>query len=116
MKKINARNKGHAFERLFCKLLRSYGYKAQTARSESKNMDDLGCDIIDTTPFTYQLKAVEKLSPGYHEILTGMHKNELPLPVVVHKRNNKGTVVAMRLEDFLDKILPNVVLKDHDDN
>lgn len=110
MGKINARNKGHAFERLFCKLLRSYGYKAQTSRSESKNMDDLGCDIIDTTPFTYQLKAVEKLSPGYHDILASMHKNELERPVVVHKKNNKGTVVVMRLEDFLEYVLPKSVL------
>lgn len=105
MRKINSRKKGHAFEQAFCKTLRAYGWKAITARSESKNMDDLGCDIIDDTPWIYQLKAVERLSPGYHEILREMIDNGLEKPLVVHKRNNKGSVVAMRLEDFLEFVL-----------
>jgi len=102
---INARQKGHAFERWFCELLRVFGYEAVTSRSESRRLDDAGVDIVDNTKFYFQLKAVERLAPGYHEILAKMPTEKIP--VVVHKRNNKGSVVVMKLTDFQDLMLYN---------
>jgi hypothetical protein len=100
---INSRKKGNAFECKFAEYLRIYGYRAMTSRAESKNLDDKGVDMFTDAPFNFQLKAVEKLSPGYHDILKGMPTDKVP--VIVHKRNNKGTIVAMTLEDFSNLLL-----------
>lgn len=103
MKKINARKKGNTFELQIVNFLKVYGYHAVSARSESKNLDDKGVDIVDNTRFYFQCKAVEKMKKSYHDILKDMPKEKIP--VVVHKRNNKGVVVAMKLEDFADLLL-----------
>ena len=100
---INSRTKGCDFERKFAEYLRIHGYDAVTSRSENRTLDNLGVDLVDNTKFYFQLKAVERLKPGYHDILKDMPKNKIP--VVVHKRNNKGTVIAMRLEDFANLLL-----------
>lgn len=97
-----AREKGHAFERKICEWLRFLGYSAITSRSESKRLDDAGVDIVDDTSFYIQCKAVERLNQSYHDILKAMPTDKIP--VVLHKRNNKGVVVAMKLTDF-EKIL-----------
>ena len=97
-KKIDSRQKGHDFERKFAEYLRIYGYDAVTSRSESRRLDDAGVDMVDNTKFYFQLKAVERMTKSYHEILKNMPKEKIP--VVVHKRNNKGTTVTMMLEDF----------------
>lgn len=97
---INARDKGHAYERLICEMIRNFGWEAVTSRSESRRLDDLGVDIVTNLPFNFQLKAVERLSPGYHEILKGMPKDKTR--AIIHKRNNKGSVVVMDLQDFIE--------------
>jgi hypothetical protein len=61
-------------------------------------MDDLGVDIIDNTDFYIQCKAVEKLKPSLHDILARMPIDKVP--VVYHKRNNKGSTVTLKQEDF----------------
>jgi len=62
--------------------------------------DYLGIDLTGTPGFQIQCKAVEKLSPGYHEILKTMPQNQNK-NIVIHKKNNQGCIVAMTLEDFL---------------
>jgi hypothetical protein len=62
-------------------------------------MDDLGVDIISTDlNFHIQCKAVEKLKPSLHDILARMPTDKVP--VVYHKRNNKGSTVTLKQEDF----------------
>ena len=101
----SARNKGNTFEREICKLLVSIGFIAVTSRSESKRLDDAGADIFSDFPFYIQAKAVERMSMPVHELLKTMQGN-LPdrPPCVFHKRNNKGVVVSLQLDDFLDLI------------
>ena len=99
---INARAKGHAYELQIVNRLKELGYDAVTSRSESKRMDDLGVDIIDNTNFYIQCKAVEKLKPSLHDILKRMPTDKVP--VVYHKRNNMGTIVSLKQEDF-EKLL-----------
>lgn len=97
---INGRQKGHAFERALMEKFRVAGYKeCVTSRSESKNEDDRGGDLCFTGPYRVQAKAVERLSPQIHEVLSRMHKDS-KINVVFHKRNRKGTVVSMTEEDF----------------
>ena len=100
---INVRKKGHTFERKFCEYLRIYGYDAVTSRSESRRLDDAGVDIVDNTKFYFQLKAVERMAKSYHKILKDMPGGKVP--VVIHKKKNEGTIVAMRLEDFSNLLL-----------
>ena len=108
----SARKKGHSFEREICKLLVARGFVAVTSRSESKRLDDAGCDIFSDFPFYIQAKAVERMSMPVHEMLKTMSKS-LPdrPPCVFHKRNNKNTVVSLQLNDFLD--LCTIILKKH---
>ena len=95
---INSRAKGHAYELQIVNRLKELGYDAVTSRSESKRMDDLGVDIIDNTDFYIQCKAVEKLKPSLHDILDRMPTDKVP--VVYHKRNNKGSTVTLKANDF----------------
>ena len=94
----SARQKGHNYEQVFCKMLRYFGWEAVTSRAESRNLDDKGVDIVDNTPFYFQLKAVERMNTSYHDLLQSMPMEKIR--VVVHKKNNKGSVVVMMLEDF----------------
>ena len=96
---INSRAKGHAYELQIVNRLKDLGYDAVTSRSESKRMDDLGVDIISTDlNFHIQCKAVEKLKPSLHDILARMPTDKVP--VVYHKRNNKGSTVTLKANDF----------------
>ena len=103
MKKINARKKGNTFELKFIEFLKIYGYEAKSSRSESKNLDNQKVDVVDNTPFYFQCKAVERMKESYHDILASMKEGKVP--VVIHKRNNKGTVAVMKLEDFANLLL-----------
>lgn len=100
--KINARQKGHAYERKIAELFRSLGYEGcLTSRLESKRQDDLGIDLCGTANWQVQCKAVEKLG-CYHDILARMPQKKGKFNVVFHKKNRKGSVVAMAEEDFVE--------------
>lgn len=100
---IKAKKKGNAFELQIVNLLKEYGYDAKTTRFASRELDNLGVDVLTSAPFNIQCKAVERLSPGYHEILKDMPRDKTP--VVFHKRNNKGITVTMDVKDFCDLML-----------
>jgi len=110
---INPRVKGHAFELRIRDWFRELGWdKAVSSRSESKNKDDQGIDLCYTDPFHIQAKAVEKLG-SIHDILERMPKGP-HYNLVFHKRNRKGTIVAMTIEDFkelLQMLIQNQIIK-----
>lgn len=102
MGRINSKNKGSNYERDIVSLFKELGWvDACSSRSESKTTDDSGVDACYTHPFQLQMKAVEKLG-SVHEILKKMPKGEGLYNLVMHKRNNKGTIVSMGLLDFID--------------
>lgn len=99
MSKINARQKGHAFERENMHLFREVGYeKCVTSRSESKNLDDMGIDLVYTGEFDVQCKRVEKLNVS--KVMDGMPKRDGKIPLVFHKQNRYPALVTMKREDF----------------
>ena len=100
---INSKQKGNRYERELAEYLRELGYDAVTSRAESKAMDDLGIDLVDSTDFYIQAKYVEKMKTSYHDILARMPTDKTP--VIFHKRSNKGSVVVMKLEDFTKLLL-----------
>ena len=109
---IKGKKKGNKYELAACELLRIYGWEAKTSRLASRELDNLGVDIVTNAPFNIQCKAVERLSPGYHEILASMPRDKTP--VIFHKRNNKGSVVVMELKDFAELLLSAAqIIKEH---
>jgi hypothetical protein len=97
----NARKKGNNYELVIVNLFKKLGWEsACSSRSESKRTDDAGIDCCYTNPFQIQAKAVERLG-SYHDILARMPDGKGTYNLVFHKRNRKGTVVAMSQEDFL---------------
>jgi hypothetical protein len=101
---IHSKNKGNKFELQIVQFLERLGFEAVTSRSESKRLDDKGVDIVTNAPFNIQCKAVERLSIPIHQLLKDMPTDKPP--VVFHKRNNKGVIVSMKLEDFEKLIKP----------
>jgi len=104
---LNSKHKGNKFERQCAAILaREIWPECYTSRFMGSAWDDYnGIDLTGTPGFNVQCKAVEKLSPGYHEILANMLKNN-NTNIVIHKRNNKGAIVAMEFDDFV-KLLKN---------
>jgi hypothetical protein len=104
---INARKKGIAYELDVIKKLKPLYPSAVSSRSESKSLDDRKVDICYTGMWRVQCKAVEALGSA-HQTLTDMEAAKLDfeegISVVFHKRNNKGTVVSLQLDDFLNII------------
>jgi hypothetical protein len=109
---INARKKGHGYELQIRDWFRELGWnKAVSSRSESKNKDDQGIDLCFTDPFSVQAKAVEKLG-SLHDVLAKM-PNDSNYNLVFHKKNRKGTIVAMTIEDFrelLEMLITNKII------
>jgi len=100
---MNQKKKGNRFELEIVNEIIERGWEAVSSRSESKNLDDLQVDIVDNTPFYFQCKHNERLSMPVHEILRTMPKDKIP--VVLHKRNNKGTVAVIEWAQFKKLLL-----------
>ncbi len=100
---MNARTKGHAYEREVVRCFKSLGFSnAVSSRSESKNRDDLKVDLCYTSPFNIQCKATET-APNMHKLLDSMPQ-EGRLNVVYHKRNRQGSTVTMSQDDFEEMV------------
>lgn len=110
---INARKKGHGYELQIRDWFKDLGWsRAVSSRSESKNKDDQGVDLCFTDPFNTQMKAVEKLG-SIHDVLAKMPSDD-NYNLVFHKKNRKGTIVAMTIEDFkelLEMLIQNKIIK-----
>ena len=99
---INARSKGNSYERKLAQEFRELGFEdCKTSRYESKMLDDMKVDLTNTGFFNVQAKAVERLTPTYHDILESMPKDN-NYNVIFHKRNRKGETVTMSKDDFYD--------------
>tara|TARA_R100000656_G_scaffold82997_1_gene60618 strand:- start:60 stop:407 length:348 start_codon:yes stop_codon:yes gene_type:complete len=99
----HSKNKGSSYERKLAKEFRGFGFlNCKTSRFESKMLDDAGVDLTHTGVFNIQAKAVERLSPSYHDILSSMPQNDNNYNLIFHKRNRRGEVVVMKKEDFYD--------------
>lgn len=89
---------GHNFERAIRKLWIAAGWiHALTSRSESKNADDQGLDLVHTAPFGVQCKYA-KVRPNYIEVLSNMptvFKN-----ILFHKQPKGKTYVIMEESTF----------------
>lgn len=99
---VNGRNKGKRFELRIAEVWkRVMGGDPQRTSYVSKWLDDQGVDLTDTDPFFIQCKAHER-SLDLHAVLDHMPADQTRYNIVIHKRNNRGCIVAMRFGDFLE--------------
>lgn len=99
---VNGRNKGKRFELRIAEVWRRVmGGEPQRTGYVSKWLDDQGVDLTDTDPFYIQCKAHER-SLDVHDILDSMPETSTHYNIVIHKRNNRGCIVALTMRDFLE--------------
>lgn len=100
---MNSKKKGNVFETEMAFRLREVFPNCRTARFMGRLwLDSLKVDLTETYPYSFQCKATEH-TPSYHQILSEMPQNG-NINCILHKRNNKGTVAVMKLDDFLKLI------------
>ena len=100
---MNAKIKGNRFETEMAFRLRELFPDCRTSRFMGRLwLDSQKVDLTGTDPFYFQCKATEH-TPPYHQILSEMPAGK-NINVILHKRNNSGTVAVMDFEDFLNII------------
>ena len=97
---IDIRRKGIEFEQNICRVLRHYGFKADSTRSVYKRLDNRKVDIVTSAPFNIQCKRMEKLRPSPVEILKSMPIKKGKTRVLIHKASAKPATVTMLMADF----------------
>ena len=97
---MNARDKGHGFERWVVQAFRRFWPGCVTSRAGAPRADAGGVDLVGTGCFNFQCKAVER-GLSYHEVLRGMPEDG-KFNIVLHKKNRAGVVVVLPWEDFVE--------------
>lgn len=96
------RTAGNNYERQIAKELREFGFEAVTSRSESRNLDAKGIDLVTNFPMKPQMKSAIN-QPNIHKLLT-----ETEADIIFFKKTEKankrfvtkGEYVMMKKEDF----------------
>ena len=95
---MNSKHKGNRFEQAVDRRLRQLFPNVRTAREMNKWLDAQGVDFVETYPFQFQAKHVERgLDP--HAVLERMPQNDQMYNVLLWKKNRKATLVVMSIED-----------------
>lgn len=89
------RTAGHNYERKVVNELKELGFNdVVTARSESRNKDNLGIDIFgDSLPFDIQCKV--KVNITNNEIKNLLSRGDKKPLIIIHKKVNKAGVKFM---------------------
>jgi len=107
-KKINARIKGHSYERRIMNELNElkvFNNTIYTSRFASKMLDDAKVDLYGTDGYNLQLKAVETMTMNKMIEIIGEMPNDSNKNIVMRKINNKPEVVVMLKNDFYDMLV-----------
>lgn len=96
---MNSRQKGARGERELAALLRRQGYEARRGQQYSGANGD--ADVLGLPGIHIECKRVERLNidEAMRQAVNDARGGELP--AVFHRRNGKGWLVSMRLEDWL---------------
>jgi hypothetical protein len=96
------RTAGNNYERQIAKELRDMGFKAVTSRSESRNLDAKGIDLVTDFPLAPQMKCSIN-QPNVHELLTTTEAEVIFYKKVLKakkKFTTKGEYIMMKKSDF----------------
>lgn len=96
---MNSRNKGAAGERELAAKLREYGYQCRRGQQYSGANGD--ADVIGLPGVHIECKRVEKLNlyDAMEQAVRDAKNGETP--VVFHRKNNKGWLATLRLDDYM---------------
>lgn len=101
---INSREKGKRGERYVCGLFKEYGYDAHRTQQFRGNTGE--APDIEGVPhlwievkFRERLNIDEAMDQAVHDAQAEGKGN---VPVVIHKKNNKDTLVTLRFDDFMN--------------
>jgi Holliday junction resolvase len=102
---MNSREKGAKGERELAKVLREHGYDSRRGQQYSGANGD--ADVVGLEGFHIECKRVEKLNidNAMEQSIRDSRADEIPL--VIHRKNRKGWLVTMRLDDFLQEVEKN---------
>lgn len=98
-----SRDKGKRGERTICTLFKDFGYEAHRTAQYRGNTGD-AADIEGIPGLYIEVKFRERMSL-YDWVEQAVHDAEAEgkenLPVVIHKANNKDTLVTMRFTEWI---------------
>ena len=95
------RDKGHRFELKIINELKQMGFEAVSSRSESKNLDAKGVDIVSNFPMFIQCKFTLRL-PDIWKVFGKMPPSKPP--VLFWSKAYKDDIVILRKKDFYNLI------------
>ena len=99
MGKINSREKGADGERELANILKEHGYECRRGQQfcgANGDADVIGLDMVHI-----ECKRVEKLNIEVAMKQSRSDARENEMPVVVHRRNRRGWLVTMDLDNWL---------------
>ena len=95
----NSRAKGAAGERELSNILKEYGY--QTRRGQQYCGANGDADVVGLDGIHIECKRVERLNIDDAMAQAVADAREGETPAVFHRKNRKGWLVTMRLDDWL---------------
>lgn len=98
---LNAKQKGNRWELTCAHFLRLIFPEVVTARSTDRAADAAGMDLVKTGNWAFQCKHVER---GLDVFKTLEHMPTNTINVVLWKRNRKGAVAVIELQQMLELI------------
>lgn len=96
---MNSRNKGAAGERELSTKLREYGYNCRRGQQYCGANGD--ADVVGLPGVHIECKRVEKLNLYDAMAQAVRDAGDGETPAVFHRKNNKGWLVTLRLDDFM---------------
>lgn len=96
---MNSRNKGASGERELAEVLRSYGFKARRGQQFSGANGDP--DVVGIDGVHIECKRVERLNIYDAQAQSSRDARDGEMPVVMHRKNRKGWLVTLSLDDFI---------------
>ncbi len=98
-KRINVRQKGHAFERYIAAAMRMIGYSKAHRQLEFQINNALGIDLAETGPYKIQCKKTKKYVPM--NTINEVKAKEGEIPVLIAAGDGEPPLVTMHLEHWL---------------
>lgn len=96
---MNSRQKGKRGELELAKILREFGYEARRGQQYSGANGD--ADVMGLPGIHIESKRVENLNIYAAIEQSKADAGESKTPVVMHRKNGKGWLVTMELEDWI---------------
>ncbi len=100
---MNARDKGKRGELELAHILQAHGYNSARRGQQFCGLNG-EADVIGLAGYHIECKRVERLNIDTAMAQSIRDARDGEVPTVMHRRNQKGWLVTMRLDDFLELI------------